>query len=389
MENKKRACFVTNTLFTVGGVQRVLAVVATKLAEQYEVTILTLEDYPDCDRSIYDLDKTNLNYIFFQFPKLSKWEQTTHKLVSGLYKKVLPKTRLTSDIYAKSSFPRTMRKALIDVLNQGQFDVIIGVHGGLSMKLATIRKLLNARKVIGWMHNCYNAFFDNKPAYYEGLKDHFKWQMQKLDDFIVLSHADAELFHKNMELEPTVIYNPLTLIPGKPCNPAAKKFLAIGRMVPLHKGFDILIEAFAQFTKKDKEWTLDIVGEGPERGKLMEQIKKHKLENRIAIHPFTNHIQDYYSAASVYILSSRWEGMPLVLAEAMAHGLPIISSDIPISKELFSEQRFAHLFKSGDTSDLTEVMQEIIKKDLELESHLSMNHSQLFYSMKSWYKLFS
>lgn len=389
MENKKRICFVTNTIFTIGGVQRVLAVVAKKLAEHCDVTILTLEDTPDCDRSIYELDQSDINYIFFRFPEVSKLNDLVHKAISGFYKKILSKNQYTSEIYAHSSFPRCMRNALILTLNQGNYDVIIGVHGGLSMKLATIRKQLNAQKVIGWMHNCYDAFFNNIPAYYEGLEDHFKWQMKKLEDFIVLSHTDAQLFKENMGLSPTVIYNPLTLTPGEPCNPKAKKFLAIGRMVPLHKGFDILIKAFAQFAKINQEWVLDIVGEGSEKEKLQQLIHHYQLDNRIIIHPFTNHIQDYYSAASVYILSSRWEGMPLVLAEAMSHGLPIISSDIPISKELLNNQEFAHLFHSEDSSSLAEVMVDITRKDLGLESKFSRNHSKIFLSIRPWSKILS
>lgn len=389
MENKTKICFVTNTLFTIGGVQRVLAVVAKKLAEQYDVTILTLEDTPDCDRSIYELNQSDIKFIFFRFPKVSRQNDFVHKAISGIYKKFLPKNQFTSEIYARSSFPSNMRQALIQALNEGNFDVIIGVHGGLSMKLATIRKQLNARKVIGWMHNCYDAFFNNKPAYFEGLKDHFKWQMKKLNDFIVLSHADAKLFQQNLGLNPIVIYNPLTLLPGKPCNPDAKKFLTIGRMVPLHKGFDILIEAFAIFAKKNADWTLDIVGEGPEKEDLQKLIHQYKLDNRITIHPFTNYIQDYYSAASVYILSSRWEGMPLVLVEAMAHGLPIISSDIPISKELLNEQEFVHLFKSEDSNNLAKVMSRVTRNDLSHESLLSKNHSKMFFEIELWYKLMS
>ncbi|MCQ2238172.1 MAG: glycosyltransferase [Bacteroidaceae bacterium] len=382
--NKRKICFITNSLFSVGGVQRVLAVVASKLAEQYDVTILTLEDHPNCDKSIYDLNKTEINFIFFRFPRLSIWEEKTHKIVSGLYKHYLPKNLLTSNIYSKSSFPNTLRGALIDCLNDKHFDVIVGVHGGISMKIATIRKQLNAKKVIGWMHNCYDAFFVNKPAYYEGLKDHFKWQMRKLDDFIVLSHSDAQSFRKNLGLQPTVIYNPLTLTPGEVCNTKAKKFLTIGRMVPLHKGFDILIKAFAIFAQKNQDWTLDIVGDGPEKEKVEEIIHKYNLDSRITIHPFTNQIQRYYSAASIYILSSRWEGMPLVLAEAMAHGLPIISSDISISKELLNNKTFAQLFPNGNFEKLSECMLNMIHSDLETKSKESLKKSEDYNDFSAW-----
>ena len=149
----------------------------------------------------------------------------SHKIYSYLYKKVLVQNQLTSDFYARSSFPAAMRNQLTEILNQGNYDTIIGVHAFLSLKLATVRKDLNAQKVIGWMHNSYQAFFENRPAYLEHLKVHFKYQMQKLDDVIVLTHTDAQLYKQYLGISPIVIYNPLTIIPGKRCDIKAKTFL--------------------------------------------------------------------------------------------------------------------------------------------------------------------
>jgi glycosyltransferase involved in cell wall biosynthesis len=58
----------------------------------------------------------------------------------------------------------------------------------------------------------------------------------------------------------------------------------------------------------------------------------------------------------VYVLSSRWEGMPLVLVEAMSHGLPIVTSDIPVSQEILGD--FGLYFKKGDVTDLAERLEE-------------------------------
>ena len=83
-----------------------------------------------------------------------------------------------------------------------------------------------------------------------------------------------------------------------------------------------MIEAFRLFAQRDSDWKLDIVGEGVEEELYRSLIQKYHLEDRVFIHPFTKNIQDYYSKAQVYVLSSRWEGFGLVLVEAMAHGLP-------------------------------------------------------------------
>lgn len=380
MENKSRICFVCNTVLSYGGVQRVLAVIATALSETHDVTILTLEDSPDADHTLYGLDQTRIQIQPFRFPPLSSIENIPHKAFSALYKNLLPHTRLTSDGYARSSFPRTMRKELIRTLNAGAYDIVIGVHAFLSIKLATVRKALHARKVIGWMHNSYQAFFENEPAYLPGLQSHFKHQMQKLDDIVVLSRSDARLYQERLNLQPKVIYNPLTLKPGKPGNPAAKKFLSIGRMSPKHKGFDILIEAFARFAQNNPEWTLDIVGEGQEKASLQQQIETHRLQDRIKLHPFTSDVQAYYSSASAYILSSRWEGQSLVILEALSHHLPIICSRLPITEELLGDHPSAFFFENQDVDGLVQQMKRI--SSFDVESLHQLGHEAALYAQE-------
>ena len=350
-----KICFICDSIYSFGGVQRVLAVIAKELSKTHDVTIITLDDATESSSNgdIYDLNHTNIKVLFFRFRKMKKFIIYSHKIYSYLYKKVLVQNQLTSDFYARSSFPAAMRNQLTEILNQGNYDTIIGVHAFLSLKLATIRKDLNAQKVIGWMHNSYQAFFENRPAYLEHLKVHFKYQMQKLDDVIVLTHTDAQLYKQYLGISPIVIYNPLTIIPGKRCNIHAKTFLSVGRMSALHKGFDILITAFALFAKQNSDWKLNIVGDGPERENLQKLINDNDLTERVKLYPFTSNIQKYYSSASVYVLSSRWEGFPLVLMEAMSHGLPIIASNIPVCEEFLSKTTFSTPFKSEDKESLT------------------------------------
>ena len=81
------------------------------------------------------------------------------------------------------------------------------------------------------------------------------------------------------------------------------------------------------------------------------------------LHPFTTHIQDYYSQAQVYVLSSRWEGFGLVLVEAMAHGLPVVSSNLPTSLEIMGS--FGMYFKNGDVEDLARQLEEAIHVEWE------------------------
>jgi Glycosyltransferase len=373
-----KICFYCDTIFTFGGVQRVLAVLAKELSKKHEITILTLDDPSINDTSMYELNSADIHYINLRYPKVPFYENVLCKTYSFLYKTILPQNNIFSKWYGFSSFTPTKRSLLIKILNQGNYDIVVGVHVFLSFHLASIHQSIHA-KTIGWMHNSYDAFFSIKTSYIGKQKKQFKHLMPKLNKIIVLSKYDQEQFRNKLNVQTEVIYNPLTITPMGKGSPEYKKFLAIGRFSHLHKGFDILIEAFAIFAKQNKEWNLDIVGDGPEKEVLCSLISKHCLEDRITIYPFTKNIEQHYNSASVYVLSSRWEGFPLVLFEAMSYGLPIISSDISIAKEILKDKGVAVLFKNQDIESLAQKM----KYMTQYVNLFIMSQSALEYSKES------
>lgn len=369
----KRIGFLTDSIFSFGGVQRVTAVIAKELARDYDVTIVTLDKPEQEDTSLYNLQEADIHYRFFQYPETPRWKQLICKTYSYLYRKILPQTKFTSNLYAYSSYPSEKRDALVKELIAGEYNVIIGVHAPLSVRLAAYRSKLGNIKLIGWIHNSYEALFCTGSLYIgPELQKHYEFQLQKLDKTVVLCQDDAHKYHFPTE----IIYNPLTLEPGKPSQGDSKRFLAVGRFSHRHKGFDLLIEAFNIFAKDNKEWVLDIVGEGVEEPLYRKMIADYQLEERIALHPFTNNIQEYYSQAQVYILSSRWEGFGLVLVEAMAHGLPIVSSDLPTSKEIVGD--FAIYFKNGNINDLARSLKDATEIDWEKKSKEALTIAKRF-----------
>ena len=289
-----------------------------------------------------------------------------------------PQCRWCSDLYARSSYPSELRKAILTELKQGQYDVIIGVHAPLAARLAAIKRHLPSAKCIGWLHNSYEALFGEESLYIGAKRcRHYIYQFRKLNDVVVLCKDDANRYTTfDNKFTPTVIYNPLTLKQGTPSNGTSKRFLTIGRFTPLHKGIDLLIEAFNLFSQKNQEWNLDIVGEGTEESSFRKLISQYKLEDRVTIHPFTNSIEEYYANAQIYVLSSRWEGMPLVLVEAMAHGLPIVTSDLPVSKEIMGD--FGMYFENGNIEDLSLKLEEATHIDWQAKSKEALAIAQRF-----------
>ena len=374
----KRICFIVDSIFSIGGVQRVTAVIAKELAKEYDVTIISFDSVDKKKVSLYGLDEVNINFQFFSYPTIGFLWNKLCKAYSGFYQKYRPESKIASNLYAHSSFPYPLRNALTKKINEGNYDIIIGVHAPLAGRLATMKKKLHGVKTIGWIHNSYEALFGNVFRYIgASRKRHYVYQFRELDHVVLLCQHDANCYYQyDPKFHPTVIYNPLTLIPGDISKGTSKRFLAVGRFSRQHKGFDLLINAFSLFAHNNSEWGLDIVGEGPEEKLYRELIKEYKLEDRITIHPFTNHIQDFYSKAQVYVLSSRWEGFGLVLVEAMAHGLPVVSSDLPTSKEILGD--FGLYFENGNIEDLAQRLEEATHLDWQTKSQEALKIAQRF-----------
>ena len=374
----RKICFLTDSIFSIGGVQRVTAVIAKELAKDNAVTIVTFDNPDLFDPKLYNLDRSNIEFSFFSYPSLNNWKKILYRLFSGLYLKCHILSKWSSDLYAKSSFPAPLRTALAKELQKKHYDVIIGVHAPLAARLATLRPYLSNTKLIGWIHNSFGALFSETSLYIGAdRKRHYIYQFQKLDQVIVLYNQDARTYNLyDRNFRPTVIYNPLTLKPGKQSEGNSHRFLTVGRFSHHHKGFDLLIEAFNLFSLQNSDWQLDIVGEGVEESLYKTLIHKYHLEERVKIHPFTNNIQDYYSQAQVYVLSSRWEGMPLVLVEAMSHGLPIITSDLPVCQEILGD--FGLYFKNGDIEELTQRLEDATHLDWQKKSKEALKIAQRF-----------
>jgi glycosyltransferase involved in cell wall biosynthesis len=131
---------------------------------------------------------------------------------------------------------------------------------------------------------------------------------------------------------PNPVVLPMSVVPPVRSPDEARvcrhRLLAVGRYVP-QKGFDLLIDSFSSLANRFPDWELVIAGEGPERERLQTMLEGRPWRNRVSLTGPVGNIGDWYASADIFVLSSRFEGFPNTLLEAMAHGVAVVASDCP------------------------------------------------------------
>ena len=139
-----------------------------------------------------------------------------------------------------------------------------------------------------------------------------------------------------------------------------KTVLSIGRLT-CQKGFDLLINSYAIIAAKHPDWKVEIIGDDyGEQMALEALISKFGLEETISIKPATKYITNHYESTGFYVLPSRFEGLPMVLIEAMSFGLPLVAFDCPTGPAELVNNENGILVENGNIEKLAEAMAEII-----------------------------
>lgn len=141
----------------------------------------------------------------------------------------------------------------------------------------------------------------------------------------------------------------------------AKVLVAAGRLVH-QKGFDLLLDAFQTVSAKHPDWQLWIFGGGVQRDALSDRIERLGLTGRAHLKRTTDRLDEQLAAASIYVLSSRFEGLPMVLLEAMTAGLPVVAFDCPTGPaQVIAHGRSGLLVPAADVGALAAGICELIE----------------------------
>lgn len=185
--------------------------------------------------------------------------------------------------------------------------------------------------------------------------------VRRFDRFVVLTEEDKTFWGDVPGM--LVIPNARTFSPIEYAPLNTKKVIAVGRFTH-QKGFERLVEAWRLIADKVPGWHLDIIGDGEERDMLESLICDKGLSGSVSLLPPTTDMPIVYMGASVVALSSRYEGLPMILVEAQAYGLPIVSFDCKCGPaDVVKDGVTGYLVPEGDTEALANRLQKVMTDD--------------------------
>lgn len=188
---------------------------------------------------------------------------------------------------------------------------------------------------------------------------HLSRHIRNCDALVVLTNQDAAQWPEVKNVK--VIPNPLTNWPKETGVGENHLVVAAGRLEP-QKGFDLLVNAWQKVHKEAPDWQLAIYGDGNDHDAIQYQIDEYGLSSCITLYPATPDIFKFYLESSIFVLSSRYEGYGLVLAEAMSCGIPCVSFDCPFGPSVIIRDREDGLLvTNGDTEALAAGILHYIK----------------------------
>ena len=215
--------------------------------------------------------------------------------------------------------------------------------------------------------------------------------VRRFDKFVVLTEEDKGYWGNLPNI--TVIPNANTFATSQAAALENKKVIAIGRYT-YQKGFERLIEAWNILSPGFPGWKLDIIGNGEERDKLQDLIHAYHLDGQVTLVSPTKSIDKVYLDASLLAMSSRYEGLPMVLLEAQAFGLPIVSFACKCGpKDIVANGETGFLVEENDIEGLARQLVKVMKdKNLRKQMGRKAKEASLRYAedavMAKWTALF-
>lgn len=315
--------FQTTSMEIAGGVERVISIWSNYLVTKgYDVEIFTEDGEP----SFYNLNKK------INIKKLNYFSRI----------KIVPVFRVIKFF----KFLRSLKKG-----NYVIFNKYIPTQSLYILRKIGLFKDIN---LIYFAHGDVDDFI----SFYK------KYQTKKIfktyDKIICLKD---ELKNKNNMIDRNkivILPNPISIILNTTANINKKTVLTVGRL-SYPKGYDMLIDVWEIVSKDACDWKLNIIGSGELESELKKKVKEKNLDDSICFLGQKKDIEKYYLNSSIFVSSSRYEGQPMVVLEALEAGLPIVSFDILANRSLIDKNGI--LVECYNIEKMAKAIKELIKND--------------------------
>ena len=312
----KKICFFSGNIDRTGGTERVGVLIANALVEKnYKISILSYEN--------------GMNPVFKVHPNINLYSLHMERNKDFFSRKIMPYVKLNNFL------KENPQDILVNI------DVLLCIY---SIPIKFLRKI----KIIAWEH--FNFTVDN------GVKN--RKRARKLaayfsDLIVVLTKKDLDIYKSNLNIKKRItnIYNPTLPIMNNMIDFQEKEniVLTIGRLTE-QKNFKELITIWSELGKRTIGWKLIICGTGDQENALKKQIEDNKLDN-IVMEGFCQNIDEYYKKAKIFVMTSIFEGFPMVLVESQTYGLPIVSYDcLTGPSEIIIDNKNGFLIPMNDRS---------------------------------------
>lgn len=374
----KRIVYIVGDLSYPNGMSRVLSQKVNYLAEHtdYELYVVLTEQ---ADKPWYYQLSPKIQHINFGLDFDSLYQQP-------FFRRLLAYRRKQTQY----------RKLLTDYLMRVRPYITVSV---LRREINFINDIPDGSKKVGEIHfnkQTYRIFEKHwLPVWANGYITH-RWQknleneVRRLDKFVVLTRQDSNNWMGCDNL--VVIPNPISYFPQMVSDGLAKKVIAVGRYTR-QKGFDMLIQAWKIVNVHHPDWELNIYGPG-NRDEYQHIAEDLQLSEVVHCHEASPDIYARYAEHSIFVLSSRYEGFGLVIAEAMATGLPAVSFRCPCGPEdIIKNHEDGLLVENGNVESLADAISYLIdhpeeRKQMGKRAMTSAQRYRENTIMQQWIKLF-